>query len=546
MKRLLYIFILTLGILVSNSGCKKFLAEQSQDEIKPSTIQELNSIMAADAYPYSPFCLSPLLNIVTDDVVCNGGQAQLSYQNVVKAGKSPFSWSKNMFEELLLPGGLSNTTHLDSWKTLYQRIASCNVGLAYVNKVSGSEEDKQNLKAQMLALRAYYYFNLVNMFGKPYNAQGVNPANSPGVPLKLNMEVTDEFYTRNSVAEVYQQIEADLLEAANLFRTYPKSNGPYKMNEIAVYTFLSRMYLYEEKWDQAIDFASKGLAKKSALTQLYPFGTVAADPANPYATAAATYNSPLVTYERRIYDTKYSTEVIWAYAPSTISSSGEDGFFKSQMNPAYKSTSNNPPYGISPDLLNLYDSKGSTANYTYIGDLRPRLYFSVTVIVNGIIPGSNPIAPSYAPKYYFGGMGSRTDGTVGGAGFRVAELYMNRAEANIQKFINTGNDALRVAALNDINTLRVSRYDPRQAYVPIDLTDKTALLNFCRDERRREFPFDGHRWFDLRRYGMPSISHVYNETGTPETFTLVQGDNRYTWPIPQEVLDRNGALTQNP
>ncbi|HWW39760.1 RagB/SusD family nutrient uptake outer membrane protein, partial [Pedobacter sp.] len=105
----------------------------------------------------------------------------------------------------------------------------------------------------------------------------------------------------------------------------------------------------------------------------------------------------------------------------------------------------------------------------------------------------------------------------------------------------------RTSALQDLNTLRMSRYDTRQAYVPVNITDKTQLLNFCRDERRREFPFDGHRWFDLRRYGMPSISHFYEEVpGTGQTFTLAKGDDRYTFPIPQEVLDRNGELTQNP
>jgi hypothetical protein len=534
MKRLFYISILIAGILVSNTGCKKFLAEKSQNLIKPSTVQDLTALMAGEAYPYQT-SLSPLLNIVTDDAICNGGQNQATYQAVVRAGKSPFSWSKNMFEELLEPGGMKTTTYLNSWQILYKNIAGCNVGLAYADKVSGADADKQNLKGQALALRAYYYFMLVNMFGKPYNAPGSDPANSPGVPLKLTMDVTDEFYKRNSVAEVYQQIEADLMEAANLFKAYPKVNGPYKMSETAVYTLLSRMYLYEEKWDQAIDYANKGLAKKSQLTQLYSFGSLA-NPASPTVSAITSYNTVTAPYESRIYDPAVSTEVIWAYLSYPLSSSGEGDFFKGAMTPAYTIV-NSPPYGVSTDLLNLYDSKGSAADATYIGDLRPRLYFSAFTVSGGTIP-----------KYYFGGMGPRANPPAGGgsSGFRVAELYMNRAEANIQKFISTGSAASRMAALNDINTVRISRYDSRQAYVPVNITDKTALLNFYRDERRREFPFDGHRWFDLRRYGMPSISHQYNETGTSQTFTLAKGDNRYTWPIPQATLDRNGSLTQNP
>jgi|GEM_PF-87331 len=540
MKRSFYIYILTVGILVSNAGCKKFLEETSQDKIKPGNIQDLTAIMAGEAYPYG-ISISPLLNIITDDVVCNGGQAQLTYEAVARAGKAPFSWSKTMFEDLLLPGGMSKTEHLNSWQVLYKNIVGCNVGLGYLDKVTGSEAEKGSLKAQALALRAYYYFNLVNMFGKPYNAPGADPATSPGVPLKLTMDIKDDFYKRNSVAEVYQQIETDLLEAVELFKKYPKDNGPYKMNETAVYTLLSRMYLYQEKWDQVIEYANKGLARKSELTQLYSFGSLPA-PSFPNINAITSYNNAVT--ERRIYDPAISTEVIWTYIPLTLNG-GEGDFFKSAMIPNYTSTTRSPVYGVSPELTGLYDTKASTADATYIGDLRARLYFSVFTSTVGVLPNGNP---NLVPKYYFGGMGYRTNLAAGGggAGFRVAELYMNRAEANIRKFISTGDGALRVAALKDINTIRISRYDPRQAYVQIDITDPTALLNFYKDERRREFPFDGHRWFDLRRYGMPSITHQYKETATVESFTLAEGDARYTWPIPKATLDRNGSLTQNP
>ncbi|WP_316834249.1 RagB/SusD family nutrient uptake outer membrane protein [Pedobacter nutrimenti] len=524
MKRLLYIFILVFGILISNTGCKKFLAEKSQDLIKPSTVQDLTALMAGEAYPYQTN-LHLLLNMVTDDITCNGGQGQATYQSTVLSGKAPFTWSKNMYQELLQPGGIASTTYLDSWQILYKRIAGCNVVLAYADQVTGATADKQNLKGQALALRAYYYFILVNLYGKPYNAPGADPATSPGVPLKLTMEVTDELFKRNSVAEVYTQIELDLKNAATILMNYPEDNGVYKMSETAVYTLLSRMYLYEEKWALAVEYANKGLAKKSTLTQLGSFGAINYN----------NYNVNTVGNNLdRIYDPATSAEVIWAYVP--ITGNGAEGqFLKSSLIPNYNLT-RNPPYAVSPDLLNLYDSKGVDANDTYIGDLRPRLYFNCAAILVGFIPPSTGV---FTYKSYAGGMG--------GSGIRVAELYMNRAEANIQQFMSTGNDALRVSALQDLNTLRMSRYDTRQTYVPVNITDKTQLLNFYRDERRREFPFDGHRWFDLRRYGMPSISHFYQEVaGTGETFTLAQGDSRYTFPIPQEVLDRNGELTQNP
>lgn len=522
MKRLYYILIT--GMLVGNASCKKFLEEKSLDEVKPATSQDLASLMAGEAYPYNTN-LGLVLNMITDDVSSNGGQGIPTYQAVMRAGKPAFSWSKRMFEELLLPDGLSSTTYLNSWEIIYGRIAGCNVALDYADKVSGTDADRANMKGEALALRAYYYFQLVNMFGKPYNAPGVDPESSPGVPLKLVMTVNDELLKRNSVAEVYRQIETDLKDAAVLLRNYSKDKSVYKMNETAIYTLLSRVYLYQEKWDEVVEYANKALAKKSTLSQLSSFKSAEIYLYN------VNFNSSTSRYLHRIYDPAFSTEVIWAYRPTTT----EDEWFKSGLIPNYNAV-NNPPYRVSPDLLASYDSRPEAANDIYLADLRARLYFSYTPTILQFIPPSTVIRDF---KPYGGGMG--------GAGLRVAELYMNRAEAYTRKFMATGNDADRLAALNDINTLRISRYDTRKPYVAVSISDKDALYAFCKDERRREFPFDGHRWFDLRRYGMPAISHEYAEqAGSTETFTLAQGDNRYTLPIPQVVLDRNGALTQNP
>jgi tetratricopeptide (TPR) repeat protein len=525
MKRLLYVFI---AAALLSAGCKKFLEEQSQDEVRPSTVQNLNSIMSADGYPYSSTTnpsnrLTLVVNMISDDVQCYGGQGQKDYELTARKGKAPFSWSKQMFEELMLPDGLSNKSQVNSWAIIYKRIAGCNVVLSYCDKVSGPQGEKENLRGQALAMRGYYYFMLVNQFARPYNDPTSTPETSPGVPLKLTMEVSDDFAARNTVAEVYSQIEADLKQAADLMKTYSATlSSPYKMNVAAAYTLLSRVYLYQEKWDLAIEYANKGLAIKPTLSQLSSF---VADG------GYFLYNNAFTSggaYLNRIYDITRSKEVLWTYRPID---GGTLEWFKPSAEPNYSSTYK-PVFCPSSALMALYDTRPLADNAVYIADLRPRLYFEYSAYFN--------------PDFSFGF--ANVNGGMGGAGIRVAELYLNRAESNIHKFISTGNDALRQAALNDINTLRASRYDTRKPYVAVDIVDGNALLNFYKEERRREFPFEeGHRWFDLRRYGMPSFSHEYAETaGTAQIFTLTKGDSRYTLPIPLEVLQRNGELTQNP
>lgn len=73
------------------------------------------------------------------------------------------------------------------------------------------------------------------------------------------------------------------------------------------------------------------------------------------------------------------------------------------------------------------------------------------------------------------------------------------------------------------------------------------LLKEIREERRLELCFDEVRWFDLRRYGMPSISHLYKvrKSASWQTYTLNEKDPLYTLPLPSDVMNENSALQQN-
>ena len=69
-----------------------------------------------------------------------------------------------------------------------------------------------------------------------------------------------------------------------------------------------------------------------------------------------------------------------------------------------------------------------------------------------------------------------------------------------------------------------------------------GVKTFIKSERRKELCFEGQRWFDLRRYGMPQIIHRWGE----QVYTLKQNDPSYTMPIPDAVLIKNKKLEQNP
>lgn len=105
---------------------------------------------------------------------------------------------------------------------------------------------------------------------------------------------------------------------------------------------------------------------------------------------------------------------------------------------------------------------------------------------------------------------------------RLAEMYLARAEANARL------NAADATVLADINAVRA-----RAGATPLAVSGQAALLDAVLNERRLELAFEGHRFFDLRRFGKAEA-------------TLQLTGNRLILPLPQGELDVNPNLTQNP
>jgi hypothetical protein len=76
-----------------------------------------------------------------------------------------------------------------------------------------------------------------------------------------------------------------------------------------------------------------------------------------------------------------------------------------------------------------------------------------------------------------------------------------------------------------------------------------ALTDTIRVERRREFAFEGQRWFDLSRWGILDAT-VRAKTAEMQTLqpgeTSVHGVTSNLFPIPIGQINSNSHLTQNP
>lgn len=497
------VLLLTLLVL-GHFGCSDFLEESSMDEVRPSTVDDLMQVMVGEGYPFSN-TLDAFQDFLTDDVQCFGAQNESTLEPLVENLRYIFTWSDEMFDDM-------TGENVNAWRAYYGKIMGCNTVIDCMSEVTGSQAAKDNLRGQALTMRSWYYFMLVNLYGLPYNYG--NPEENPGVPLKLTMDIAGEYYTRNSVAEVYAQIEADLLEGIALLEANPLPTSLYKLDALAAKAMLSRVYLFMENWDEALKYADQVLAVKSDLLSL------------------ASANADAFTWQSEssfgVYNESVSNEIIWMY-----SDMDEAGALYPAGGFLYRSA-----FGVSNDLMGMYEFVNDPDGENY-KDLRPFIFYSSAAC----------FLPPGIPTIYqeFGHKGGKQFRESPSKGIRTAELYLNRAESYIRKYMESGDDSYRRLALNDLNEIREHRYDTRNAaYVPVDIQNADELYKFYQDERRRELSFEDHRWFDLRRYGMPSITHNYfvESTNTQEV-SLTEGDLRYVLPIPRVVLNRNPSLVQN-
>lgn len=143
------------------------------------------------------------------------------------------------------------------WELGYRTIGNCNLVIEMVEGFGRNRTKEETiLMGENYYLRALCYFLLVNEFSQPYSN---NPTQNPGLPLKLNSDPDNLPSSRSTVAEVYNQIESDLLNAIDYMtitdNSAPKSNI-YASKE-AAQAFLARVYLYMERWNDAYEMANE-------------------------------------------------------------------------------------------------------------------------------------------------------------------------------------------------------------------------------------------------------------------------------------------------
>lgn len=493
------------GILLVCISCSDFLEPKSNTQFIPEDVSALREMMIGEVYAMNYAMAGPLV-LLDDDV--DGGEFLEGRTSAIEGSLAAFSWQPDMFEVFGAAGMAEQWFAL--WRDGYSRILGCNAVLDYIDDVNGLEEAKSELKAQALTMRAFNYLYIVNIFGAPYSYD----KKALGVPLKLNSNIEETLMPRNTVEECYARIEKDLLEAERLYLTMPADKRwkpDYKASLPMAQLLLSRVYLEMENWKQAHEYAEKVISD--------------------YAFQLKNLNEIVQTKDVPYYDfcSNNCPEQIFSY-----SQNGCLTIFPTAGIPRSRWS-----FVASHDLLKCYLES----------DLRKDNY-----IIDE--PNCKKEAPEGMPwdtlvRRPVGKYGVNSNRTVLESAqcvlsLRVAEAYLNSMEA--AAFLYKAGDAqMQTKAMERLEDLRYMRYR-REDYKKLGaFADADMLISYIREERRRELCFEGHRWNDLRRYGMPEIKHRWNLDGSQWVeYTLKEKDPAYTLPIPESTRTKNSSLVQNP
>jgi len=512
MKKI-YTKILCLSVACSFVACDDFLSEYSQDMTVLSEVSHCDELLLGSIYVPNFLVYNPsgttscgFFNILDDDISSakggDGASSVIPY-NINECVSVNFGYYAWQPEVGMKHDGNRNDDHA-TWNDLYKRINYVNVLLDEMTEIPHETEKDDaayyRVQGEAHFLRGQFYFILANLYGKPYHASTC--AKELCVPLKLTPYVEhdnekDTQFQRATVKEIYDQVVADLTMAAECLTKSPQNsrNRFHRASAEAANLLLSRVYLYMQEWEKADAAANEVIKSKNFRL------------------------AGLNHFESTEFLSKENPEVIFSQGQNNLPLSDGNGETAYTPLSGYAGS-----YCVAMDLVRLYDLENDK-RANFFGIAGP-----------GFQQGR---CDSIALVYKFDARQNSTARYSDVFGMRLSEAYLNRMEAcAMQNDVTTANDLL-----NELRSNRIDNY-----------VDETyageELVNQIRDERRKELCFEGHRWFDLRRYSVNDtypyskpIVHVMNlvngkgyNTKT-QTYVLEPGDDAYTFAIPAKVLE---------
>ncbi|WP_019990200.1 RagB/SusD family nutrient uptake outer membrane protein [Rudanella lutea] len=471
-----------------------------------------------------------------------------------------------------------------TWQRKYEGIARCNTTLNLLKNAPAdmSADDKKRVTAETRFLRALYYFDLKRLYGNtPYIDETVDYGT--GIEKVKNDQ------------DLWPKIEAD---AKFAYENLPETQSAAgRINKWGAAAQLAKVYLYQKKYadakalfDLIIANGKTSNGKKYGLVPKYADLFKASNDNNEESVFAiqAAANTGNVNNANPEFDLNYPYNT-GPNGPGNCCGFNQPSFeyvnsFRTDANglPLLDGSYNSAANAVKSDMGVL----SKDAFTPDAGNLDPRL--DHTVGRRGIPyldwmdhPGADwirnqPNGGPYSPKkftYYKSDRGSLQDNSSWTPGYtalnvpiiRYADVLLMAAECEIEvgsltkarEYVNM----VRNRAANPAGFVTRTGGAPAAKYVineyPASVfATKASATTALRFERRLELGDEGHRFFDLVRWGIAAqtLNAYLQYEGAPSRLPTTLGGATFTagqdelLPIPQAQIDIQGkdVLKQNP
>ena len=538
--KILGITIILAGMICC-AGCSNFLDTTPTDKISDKLVWESEELVQLNVNTF--YAYIERYGVFGNPSQFNGNMTEGLTETLKYGASVPGRVAGDANNYVFTPEAISPATNLLSvWTITYERIRRVNEFLVGLQKYSKFTAEKNTeFEAQARFFRAFLYFQLAKRHG--------------GVILYENLDMQINI-DRSSAEATWDLIERDLDFAASEL-PYPGDVPVGRLTKGAAYAFKSRAMLYAERWQAAKDAADAVFElNKYKLTDKY------ADAYKGSNSESILQYAYLRTGPNHSFDKDYATF-------GEIEGQGGNGVPTQEMVESYERID-----GARVDWTPWHVAGGTTTTPPYIS-LEPR--FHATVIYPGSIwrgktmensvGGTNGRYMGYRDETYPQGRTvtgyylkkfrdeTNTDLATWASShtwveIRLAEVYLNRAEANFR----LGNAG---PALIDLNAIRKR--------TEVNLSEKDGLtgndlFNAIRQERKIELAYEGHLYWDMRRWKLAHTEynnyrvHGFKITNAAGGFQYEYIDcdkqdrkfleRTYVLPIPSDELANNSAIQQ--
>lgn len=481
MKRKLFTIIFTSVFLTS---CSKFLetAPDLRTELdSPTKIAEL----LTSAYPrgnYIPF---------TESASDNAGD-----KGMMMSSNNPINMNPWMFKDVEENDQDTPTYY---WYAAYKAIGAANHALEAIEKLNRPEETS-SLKGEALLARAYAHHMLVILYSKDYDPE--TAGQEIGIPFvdKPEKKVLKK-YERGTLKSVYDAIEKDLLEGIPLLDDNRYKVKKYHFTTAAAHAFAARFYLFKHDFEKAVSHANLALGEDLSR-YLRPVNTTGFSSME-YSTLEQWYSS-----------IDNPTNLLLAEAASSWGRSIAANRFGFTMT-------------LLGDLISGDNVTTGAFAYPIFGGTEVSLHLPKfrEHFVRESLNAEYGIPFNMIPL------------------LTVDEMILNRAEAyaRIKDFPKAINDLNTVISKKVYYSADMPQYVPQvhnvsesklNTYYGSTNTEEN-IIKAVLDFKRREFLFEGLRWFDIVRHKIVITHRSYDEK---ETYTLGINSPMRMFQLPAEVI----------